>query len=334
MPEDEIKTADDFLAFLVSVVPGTRAKIKKADFLFMCNWLAENKNFCNEWPLCVVRDSIKMCSPQHYFDEYKEFLDESLLLDSIKRMTPQDFFINEYGTIGRQFKAIRLYLYKKSFIEDEIFSTEKVYLKNKRFYFTGDFIYGSQTDCENETIKNGGKAAYLYDSGIAYLVVGALGSKNWKFGNYGTKIQNAILKTDARQANIQIIREKDWYIALSSPEAMPEEIQKEKDEHLHYEEFEDGLNTIWEGSLQVEFNYQKIYEEGQPVSLRQLELQKILTKPTSPTFFLYGRTPTGIRTFHIDRIVGDILLCRRNVSVSPIGLLRAFGLENYFSCRR
>lgn len=308
MLENEIKTADDLLRYLVHVVPMTRARIKKKDYLLICNWIAENKNLCNEWPLCVTRDTIILYNPQEFFAEY--------------------------GRIGRQLKGIKIFLYKMPFIEDGIFSNEKVYLKNQRFYFTGDFIYGSQTDCENETIKNGGNAAPLYDNGIAYLVVGALGSKYWKFGNYGTKIQNALLKTDARQANIQIIREKEWYSALRALEEMPEEIQKKNEEHLYYEEFEDGLNTIWEGSLQIEFNYQKIYEEGQPISQRQLELQKILTKPTSSTFFLYGRTPTGIRTFHIDRIVGDILLCRRNVSVSPIALLRAFGLENYFSCRR
>ena len=81
----------------------------------------------------------------------------------------------------------------------------------KNFMFTGKFSFGSRKDCQTAVIDRGGYApsrkSVSYETD--YLVIGVQGSKSWKRGSYGTKIEAAILSR-REHGTPSIISEKHW----------------------------------------------------------------------------------------------------------------------------
>ena len=79
--------------------------------------------------------------------------------------------------------------------------------------------------------------------------------------------------------------------------------------------------------MQIEFNYKKIYEENEPTSKRELALSKILVKPNFSGMYLWGKTNEGERTFHVERIQGDICDTEKKEFFSLENFLKRFGID-------
>jgi hypothetical protein len=85
------------------------------------------------------------------------------------------------------------------------------------FMFTGKFTFGTRKACQEAVISRGGSApdqksvSHLID----FLVIGTEGSKAWRRGTYGNKIEDAIL---ARRDHCSpaIISEEHWAAALKT----------------------------------------------------------------------------------------------------------------------
>jgi NAD-dependent DNA ligase len=77
--------------------------------------------------------------------------------------------------------------------------------------FTGKFSFGTRKECQAAVIDRGGYAPSRksVSSETDYLVIGAEGSKDWKRGSYGNKIEAGILSR--REHGIPaIISEEHW----------------------------------------------------------------------------------------------------------------------------
>ena len=73
---------------------------------------------------------------------------------------------------------------------------------------TGDFYYGSKNEVKVTIERQGGITANNVDNSTTMVLVGALGSKRWSYGNYGSKVKKAMdLKAKGRE--IAIISEND-----------------------------------------------------------------------------------------------------------------------------
>lgn len=73
---------------------------------------------------------------------------------------------------------------------------------------TGDFYYGSKNEVKETIERQGGITANNVDNSTTMVLVGALGSKRWSYGNYGSKVKKAMdLKAKGRE--IAIISEND-----------------------------------------------------------------------------------------------------------------------------
>lgn len=81
------------------------------------------------------------------------------------------------------------------------------------FVFTGKFAFGTRKACEAAVVARGGRAAHVVTRDVEYLVVGTLGSTQWRRGSYGSKIEAAILlrRNHGRPA---IVSEETWRAAL------------------------------------------------------------------------------------------------------------------------
>jgi NAD-dependent DNA ligase len=86
------------------------------------------------------------------------------------------------------------------------------YLK-ARFCLTGDFVFGTRTRCEGAIKSRGGIPGKSVTKALRYLVVGSLGSPEWKHGSFGGKIEKAMqYKRDG--CPILIVHEQCWTSSL------------------------------------------------------------------------------------------------------------------------
>lgn len=82
------------------------------------------------------------------------------------------------------------------------------------FCLTGDFVYAPRRVCAEATAARGGVVKGEVSRQIDYLVVGSLGSPEWKHGSYGTKIEKAMRLKGGPGGAPAIIREDLWAAAL------------------------------------------------------------------------------------------------------------------------
>jgi len=77
------------------------------------------------------------------------------------------------------------------------------------FCLSGNFLFGDKDRCIEEIKKRGGKILEGPTKKLNYLIVGSLGSDQWKHGNFGTKVEKAI-KYRADGIPLKIVHEETW----------------------------------------------------------------------------------------------------------------------------
>ena len=83
------------------------------------------------------------------------------------------------------------------------------------FVFTGKFGFGTRKACQDAVIARGGSAPDVKSVShlVDYLVIGVEGSKAWRRGTYGNKIEDAVLSR-RKYGSPAIISEEHWVSAL------------------------------------------------------------------------------------------------------------------------
>lgn len=200
-----------------------------------------------------------------------------------------------------------------------------IYFNGGNFCFTGNFLFGSRTVCEQTTRDIGGCVIEQISSNLDYLVVGAKGNKQWSNGKYGNKVKEALQFNKSHRGNIIIISEETWYEAIQKPNQRPENEPFPREIVNHYEyEFEDTLEPIWHGDMHIEFMYGD-YWNHEEKEARTMHLLKILSKPKGRGYYLYGTLGHGsIRTFAMER-ASQIRQSGTNIEYSPEDFLHLLG---------
>jgi NAD-dependent DNA ligase len=93
----------------------------------------------------------------------------------------------------------------------------EIEFQGKSFMFTGKFTFGDRSACQGAVEGLGGNApdTKTVVPEIDYLVIGTDGSKAWKMGAYGNKIEKAILLRRER-GTPAIISERHWVEAINN----------------------------------------------------------------------------------------------------------------------
>ena len=83
----------------------------------------------------------------------------------------------------------------------------------KRYVFTGKFAFGTRKACEGAVADCGALCSSAVSCLTDYLVIGEIGSADWKYSAWGNKIHEAMqLKSDGEK--IAIIPEEHWAMSL------------------------------------------------------------------------------------------------------------------------
>lgn len=85
----------------------------------------------------------------------------------------------------------------------------RIVFKGRSFCFTGTFVSGSRAECHARVVARGGKPADKVVQALDYLVIGQVGSEQWRHTSFGSKIAQAVKYRDAGRA-VAIVSEEYW----------------------------------------------------------------------------------------------------------------------------
>ena len=157
---------------------------------FLNTWLSENDAIAYEWPGDVIHGRLKAALADGIISaserEYLVYTLQLLVSGDFEKLT-EDVHVEE--------------LY---FDQDA-----KIEFSNSLFCFTGDFVFGPRSVCAQFTERKGGSISERINNKLDYLIIGSLGSKEWKKGSFGTKIDEA-MKYKNNGELIKLIPEDIW----------------------------------------------------------------------------------------------------------------------------
>ena len=161
---------------------------------FLNDWLGANEAIAASWPGDVVHVRIKAVLADGVVSEAERLH----LVDTLQKLIG--------GTLDEL--AASTHVTKLAF--DDV---ERVAFPGSIFCLTGDFVYASRDICSDVIEKRGSAVTDSVTKKLRYLVVGGLGSPEWKHGSFGTKIEKAIqYKRDG--LGILIVHEDRWASSL------------------------------------------------------------------------------------------------------------------------
>lgn len=161
---------------------------------FLRSWLEQNEAIATAWPGDALYSRVKnILSDGLITSEERSYLTEML-----QRL------------IGGSIEELAEPTHVSELAFDR---TATVAIPNATFCLTGDFVFASRTQCESAIEKRGGFTSKSVTKKVAYVVVGGLGSAEWKHGSFGTKIERAI-EYKRQGVPILIVHEDQWASAL------------------------------------------------------------------------------------------------------------------------
>lgn len=161
---------------------------------FLNGWLNNNAAIASEWPGDIVHKRIR-----------------AALADGVVTPEEREHLI----------ETLRLLLGGRL---DDLANTPKVNLlamddvsptpiAGSTFCLTGEFVMGPRKACEQMVVQRGGVLQKNVTKRLNFLVVGGLGSEEWKHGSFGLKIQKAI-EYKGKGVPLVIVHEDRWATTL------------------------------------------------------------------------------------------------------------------------
>jgi len=165
-------------------------KIDAAEIELLKDWLYKNGEYLLEYPLLDLKIL------------FKEIVEDCLItIDEREKLLK---FLNNISASPKSNPTI-----------DGIFSENPtIKFLNKNFLFTGNLVYGSRSKAQSKVIELGGNCLKTLTMETDYLIVGSLGSEDYKYSRFGTKIEKAIKYNREKGTNILIIKEQDFIGAV------------------------------------------------------------------------------------------------------------------------
>lgn len=161
-------------------------KIDNYEIELLKNWLIKNDEYLVQYPLSDLK---------------KLFSD--IILDNIITVEERESLLKFLIDIAASPNS-------KPTVEGIFTINPEIIFQNKNYLFTGNLIYGSRSKAQNKVIELGGNCLKSITLKTNYLVVGSLGSEDYKFSRFGTKIEEALMYNREKGAKIDIIKEQDF----------------------------------------------------------------------------------------------------------------------------
>jgi NAD-dependent DNA ligase len=186
------------LGALVGIAQGLLCDgvLSDVEIQYLRNWFTQNEQLAYAFPGDVI------------YDRVKEALTDGIIADG-----ERTYLITVLrDLVGRPDQDLADRTRVTELAYD---SVERVEFPGKKFCVTGDFIHGPRKLCESEIAQRNGLVAKSVTKKLDYLVIGKLGSIEWKNGSFGIKIEMA-KKYKKTGCPILIVSEECWIASLKS----------------------------------------------------------------------------------------------------------------------
>lgn len=181
---------------LLGIASGLLAdgELNDREITFLRDWLNTADNVRLTWPGDVIYGQL-----QSYLQDGAITEDERTHLVSVLR-----------NLIGGSLDDLADGGHVTSLALDEV---DAITVPGSTFCLTGDFVFSTRKACELEIQRRDGIVLPNVTKKLQYLVVGGLGSPEWKHGGFGTKIERAI---ELKRAGtpILIVHEDVWSASI------------------------------------------------------------------------------------------------------------------------
>jgi NAD-dependent DNA ligase len=169
-------------------------ELNNREIQFLSLWLSENQALATTWPGEVIYKRVREVLADGVITaEERDYLQKSLA-----ELVGGSF--SDDGAIAAGATDL------------PVDQSAVVQIPSLAFCFTGQFLYGTRTACEQTVIQRGGRIS-SGNKKLDFLVVGELSSRDWKYSSFGTKIESAI-KLKQEGIPLTIVTESQWVRAL------------------------------------------------------------------------------------------------------------------------
>ncbi|MDF2865345.1 MAG: hypothetical protein K0R72_154 [Clostridia bacterium] len=187
---EQYKSSDVFneitlsLQVLMGIIEGISCdkKLNTIEIIELKKWMNDNQKLKGNYPFDILFENIDKALEDNFIAENES---ETLLNLFDKFLNPLNNSINNT-------------------------TSEKIIFSNKSICLTGNFEHGAKSEISNKIENLGGKVVSGVTATLNYLIVGGEGSKDWSFGNYGTKVKKA-MELNSNGKDIKIISEVELF---------------------------------------------------------------------------------------------------------------------------
>lgn len=184
---------------LIGIVQGMLAdnELNDREIAFLHQWLSNNDAIAAVWPGSVIAAQVaEILADSHVSETERQHL-----VDVLQQLVG--------GTLTELAESSHV----STLPMDKV---EVITITDKRFCLTGDFVFGPREICEAAITTRGGEVQAGITKKLNYLVIGGLGSREWKHGSFGTKVEKAMqYKQDGLP--IVVVHEDVWASSLFRP---------------------------------------------------------------------------------------------------------------------
>lgn len=183
-------------AVLLGIAQGllSDGQLQDSEIRFLRDWLANNEALSSCWPGDVLREQV-----------------EEVLRDGCITETERDHLVSTLQElVGGRLDDLAESPMVTQLAMDE---GEDIRFDGRVFCLTGDFVFGPRETCQDAITRRGGQIKPNVSKKVDFVVVGGLGSKEWKHGGFGTKVERAV-ELQREGAKVRIVHEDAWAEAL------------------------------------------------------------------------------------------------------------------------
>ena len=168
--------------------------LNDAEIRFLHEWLDQSQSIAAEWPGDVVYARVRAVLEDGVVTEHER----QHLTHTLEQLLG--------GTLDELVKAAAA-------AGPAFDQPDAITYPQARFCLTGEFVYAPPDVCAAAIERRGGMISSAITRKLNYLVVGGLGSQEWKAGSFGAKVDKA-LEYKREGAPILILHEDRWVASL------------------------------------------------------------------------------------------------------------------------
>jgi len=181
---------------LIGIASGLIAdgELNNKEIQFLSLWLSENEALATTWPGEVIYKRVReVLADGVITPDERDYLQKSLT-----ELVGGSFC--DDGAIAAGATDL------------PIDQSAVVQIPSLAFCFTGQFLFGTRTACEQAVTQRGGRVSSV-NKQLDFLVIGELSSRGWKYSSFGTKIESA-MKLKQEGMSLAIVSGAQWVRAL------------------------------------------------------------------------------------------------------------------------